>query len=95
MVRAARHEVIEHHDGRPQPYENTVFGGCNTDALGRNRVPASCTCIADKCAMWRWKPGRAVTKRSASPHNPHVQFSDTVHESPTHGYCGLAGHHAS
>ena len=58
-------------------------------------LPDSGSCIADKCAMWRWKPGRAVTKRSASPHNPHVQFSDTVHESPTHGYCGLAGHHAS
>ena len=59
------------------------------------RTPSYAHCIADKCAMWRWKPGRAVTKRSASPHNPHVQFSDTVHESPTHGYCGLAGHHAS
>lgn len=48
MVRIARHEVINQDTG------NYIVGGCNTDALGRLRVPASCCCVADKCAMWRW-----------------------------------------
>lgn len=37
--------------------ERFIVGGCNTDALGGLRVPASCRCIADKCAMWRWADG--------------------------------------
>lgn len=52
MVRIARREVVE-----PEPDVKetvVVVGGCNTDALGRMRVPASCRCIASQCAMWRW-----------------------------------------
>lgn len=33
------------------------------------------TCIADKCAMWRWTA-------------PQLGKRD---KAPTHGYCGLAG----
>lgn len=61
MVRIARHEVTE--QDRPVAggirhltEQHHIVGGCNTDALGRMRVPASCGCIADKCAMWRWAP---------------------------------------
>lgn len=51
MVRIARREDID----PTMPSENTVVvAGCNTDALGRMRVPESCKCIADQCAMWRW-----------------------------------------
>ena len=39
------HHITEQHD---------IVAGCNTDALGRNRIPASCRCVADQCAMWRW-----------------------------------------
>lgn len=49
MVRTARRETTQR-DG----VQIVVVGGCNTDALGGNRVPASCRCIASKCAMWRW-----------------------------------------
>ncbi len=51
MVRIARRESIE-------PFEATeganlvVVAGCNTDALGGIRLPASCRCIASDCMMW-------------------------------------------
>lgn len=57
-----------------------MVAGCNTDALGGVRVPASCRCIADKCAMWRWEPGQGdLVTPGASGYIP------------AHGYCGLAG----
>lgn len=46
MVRIARIETVSEMD--------VIVGGCNADALGRIRVPASCRCVASKCAMWRW-----------------------------------------
>ena len=49
MVRAARRETVT-----DQGADLVVAAGCNTDALGRNRVPASCRCIGSQCAMWRW-----------------------------------------
>ena len=70
-----------------------VIVGCNTDALGRNRVIASCCCIADKCAMWRWVPKYGPAP--AMP--PHVRGTIPMPQpigeriAPTHGYCGLAG----
>jgi len=51
MVRIARRE-----DPDPNA-RTTVVAGCNTDALGKVRVPASCRCIANECAMWRWADG--------------------------------------
>lgn len=63
MVRIARHESVDvpvpiipgsGHSGASHQALPTIVAGCNTDALGRNRVPASCRCIADQCAMWRW-----------------------------------------
>lgn len=61
MVRIARHETVaaERHfpgpGGSPVVIDQAqIVGGCNTDALGVNRVPASCRCIAAGCAMWRW-----------------------------------------
>lgn len=59
MVRIARHEVTEQRETVTNDMVRVistdhVVGGCNTDALGRNRVPASCRCIASQCAMWRW-----------------------------------------
>jgi len=57
-----------------------VVGGCNTDALGGTRIPASCRCIADKCAMWRWiaYPGKNIS-------GTHIDVPSA------YGYCGLAG----
>lgn len=55
MVRIARDETTGDDHGR------TIVAGCNTDALGGLRVPNSCRCIADQCAMWRWAP---------EPHEP-------------------------
>lgn len=59
MVRIARHETIRSESpaigGMVMVSDKShIVGGCNTDALGRLRVPASCCCIAKKCAMWRW-----------------------------------------
>lgn len=67
MVRVARHEVTDRLDagGNADGFEHHIVGGCNTDALGAgngeprrmhpdHRPLASCRCIADKCAMWRW-----------------------------------------
>lgn len=59
MVRIARHETITI-EGSPvgdmTPYreEHHIVGGCNTDALGGLRVPASCRCIGSRCMMWEW-----------------------------------------
>lgn len=94
MVRIARREEFEVR--RPAVggmevvhTEQFIPGGCNTDALGRNRVPASCRCIADKCAMWRWEE---------SVHFEHLTrlwifpAGVIVHRNRTgRGYCGLAG----
>ena|ERR1019366_2671643 len=72
---------------------SAIIGGCNTDALGHNRIPASCLCVADKCAMWRWVPKRGPAP--APP--PHIRgtlpMPAPIGEriDPTHGYCGLAG----
>lgn len=69
MVRTARHEVIEVSSPavggmREAHMEHHVIAGCNRDALGGGNLAASisdrhvplasCRCIADKCAMWRW-----------------------------------------
>lgn len=86
MARIARREIaveaatihkptsVEHIHERAE-----IVGGCNTDALGGNRIPASCRCIADQCAMWRWRPETVgnVTTTYAPGQRP--------------GYCGLAG----
>lgn len=82
MVRIARRETIEHRTGYQETYrdEEVAVAGCNTDALGGNRVPASCRCIADQCAMWRWIPRIFDT-----------DVGDPLQLPPTHGYCGLAG----
>lgn len=50
MIRIARRETEQPSGGG----RIDVVGGCNSDALGKTRVPASCRCIADKCGMWRW-----------------------------------------
>lgn len=83
MVRIARHEVVTV-EGAPignltlVREEHHIVGGCNTDALGRLRVPASCCCIADRCAMWRW---------GYDQDGAGGMVDDDVRV----GYCGLAG----
>lgn len=49
MARVARREDLDRDRG-----PTVIVGGCNTDALGGNRIPASCRCVASQCAMWRW-----------------------------------------
>lgn len=77
MVRAARRERERPENPRSSlgQGETYIVGGCNTDALGGDRVPASCRCIANKCAMWRWE----------------VDYPDGVLKRKETGYCGLAG----
>lgn len=75
MVRIARVEPTERL-GRPDG--EVIVAGCNTDALGGIRVPTSCRCIADGCAMWRWVPGGKKSSRGGRHPN-------------TSGFCGLAG----
>lgn len=92
MVRIARHEVTE----TRQPVgagglelvkeQHDIVAGCNTDALGRTRVPASCRCIADKCAMWRWAPGVLL-----KPDTSDLVMPGLGGDIPAKGYCGLAG----
>lgn len=98
MVRIARREQ-EH---RVEASNLTVVGGCNTDALGRTHVPASCRCIADDCAMWRWVPSTTTHKESQIEERKyllpggryemrHLEVAVDVPDAPTVGYCGLAG----
>lgn len=79
MVRAARLEQVGPAPDSQNP-PLAVVGGCNTDAMGRTRAPASCRCIADECAMWRW--GEWVEARENLIAALRV---------PVKGYCGLAG----
>ena len=90
MVRIARDESITIEKAVIGDIVNVteqrhIVGGCNTDALGSLRVPASCRCIADKCAMWRWEHTTASV--------PVVVNRATTYEQRvvrTHGSCGLA-----
>ena len=84
MVRSARHEVIRRETAKLGDIvaiseDHYIADGCNTDAIGGTRIPASCLCIVDKCAMWRWLP------------KTHHDGSILHGEAATHGYCGLAG----
>lgn len=68
MVRIARREEWNEASGtvgkKPdhEIHTQAIVGGCNTDALGGTRTPASCRCIADKCAMWRWGEGHPMRR---------------------------------
>lgn len=85
MVRIARREKI--HEERAWSTENGVIvAGCNTDALGGMRIPKSCRCIADKCAMWRW-----ATFDAAPPGSEPGKLVACVKVRAGVGYCGLAG----
>jgi hypothetical protein len=85
MVRIARIEVIDHGEFSKKPRETVIVGGCNTDALGRTRVPASCRCIADGCAMWRWESDPIKLPIVVGAEANRAQMA--AHR----GYCGLAG----
>ncbi|SFJ85337.1 hypothetical protein [Bradyrhizobium sp. cf659] len=88
MVRIARRETFN-----PDGLGDTVLvGGCNTDALGRNRVPASCTCIADKCAMWRWVVVRDPTEPERSDCVMYDKPPRMVRNGE--GYCCISGRQA-
>lgn len=100
MVRIARREVITIESpaiGGMQSVheEHHIAAGCNTDALGGCRIPASCRCIAEQCAMWRWEHTTAsvpTTTEGASGQQVRTFEQKTVR---THGYCGLAPLHAN
>ena len=97
MVRIARDESITIEksaigDIVHATEQRHVVAGCNTDALGscggRRSSPdhtplASCRCIADKCAMWRWasKVEMHQTERASIP----------VKIATNKGFCGIAG----
>lgn len=56
----------------------TVFNRVELGASPKPAWPSVSSCIADKCAMWRWVQGGQ--KNSAGDRHP-----------TTRGYCGLAG----
>lgn len=97
MVRIARREVITpaeiKHTGVGEYFTETlaIVGGCNTDALGRLRVPKSCRCIANECAMWRWLPEPPAATVSIGI----GLVTEELPRIPTErrGYCGLAPIH--
>lgn len=59
MVRVSRREKVVAEEAL-HAHNTAVVGGCNTDPIAGNPVPASCRCIADQCAMWRWRAARQV-----------------------------------
>lgn len=65
-----------------------IVGGCNTDARGDTRVPSSCRCIADQCAMWRW--GTYIAPPLGAEPGKLVEG---VNHRAEWGYCGLAPLH--
>lgn len=79
MVRGSRHEVtsqttpIGGGNWHVHIEQHHVVGGCNTDALGGTRVPASCRCVADQCAMWRWVD-RAISQREPATWWPNDEY---------------------
>lgn len=92
MVRISRREPL--FPGSESMFDVTIVAGCNTDALGGNRVPSSCKCIVDRCAMWRWVPmteSVPTTTLGASSEYARTFGVQTVR---THGYCGLAPLHS-
>lgn len=93
MTRQARHEPDDPQAPSGGAYGNLrAVGGCNTGGLGA-RVPASCRCIADKCAMWRWG-GLSDDEKDrlhASLQHGGKSISEELIKSPWRGYCGMAG----
>lgn len=93
MVRIARREPVAvlQEDGSTKSSEVAFYqtDGNNTDALGGNRVPASCRCIADQCAMWQWHPTTLLhPDTGALTMNGPGGITDRI---PAKGFCGLAG----
>jgi hypothetical protein len=73
-------EVSEHASNRIAPYpDKTDWALCSdaemADDLHNQAFPASCRCIADVCAMWRWWDKHDAEK---DPFNNERR-----------GYCGL------
>lgn len=90
MVRIARREQVEpRSDWIAETSSNIeIVAGCNTDALGGLRIPKSCRCVADLCAMWRWHPTtRMMPSTGELVMNGVGGIVDPI---PAKGYCGLA-----
>lgn len=97
MARTARRERERPEDLYPGIGQGDTFivGGCNTDALGGTRVPASCRCVADACAMWRWGEFKDEIVDDVVPNTAFGPGGKSVIKKkisvPVAGYCGLAG----
>ena len=89
MVRGARRELMPESGTKSINDRTVIVSGCNTDALGGMRVPASCRCIADKCGMWRWD-SRITAEEQSAINEGRVNIAELVTRQIT-GYCGLAG----
>lgn len=57
MARAAHHQFSSI-DPTGRNELRVLMAGCNTDD---RRVPPTCHCIANKCAMWRWDESQTNT----------------------------------
>lgn len=101
MVRIARDEAITIETAKVGDIvaiteERHIVAGCNRDALGggnrgehgEHRPLASCRCIADKCAMWRWAPKLEAVQPGFWSLTRFPRFKRAA---STHGFCGLAG----
>ena len=90
MVRIARREQVEpRSDWLAESSSNIeIVAGCNTDAAAGLRIPKSCRCVADQCAMWRWHPTpRMMPSTGELVMNGVGGIVDPI---PAKGYCGLA-----
>lgn len=65
------------------------------DCADQRRVPETCRCIADGCAMWRWGETKPVLRRivtNAPELGPGAKrMANVTDQVPHRGYCGLAG----
>lgn len=85
-IRVARSEPVDPSVNINAPGNATVVAGCNSDALGRNRVPGSCRCIGSGCMAWRWAGWHNTRFGTVAPVPPaEHRRGDRL------GYCGLAG----
>lgn len=95
MARIARREEVRQQRVLPSSEDHAVIiGGCNRDVLGDTDSPASCRCLADCCAMWRWQAKfghRTIVKTDGPPGRENYTAQVYGPIPPTHGYCGLAG----
>lgn len=84
-IRVARNEPLDQTRNIDEPGNSVIVAGCNSDALGRTRIPVACRCIASGCMAWRWAGWETTFDTVAPAPRPMDRVG------PRLGFCGLAG----